>query len=776
MSEKEKEFQAEGATPPLRVVGTNPPRTDGIDKVTGMAKFGADLHPAGMLYGAVLRSPHAHARILLIDASQAEAMDGVKAIVTSADLPGVSWEENRYQFCQSCNILAGEKVLYHGHAVAAVAATSPHIAEEALKKIVVRYEFLLPVLDVQKAMQPDSPLVLDNLYTDELGSNSTSPSNIAGHIRIETGDVEVGFAQAEVIVEREFTTAMVHQGYIEPHSSTAVYHQDGQVTIWTTTQGAFDTRNSVAEILDIPVYNIQVIPMEIGGGFGGKNRVYLEPLAVALSKKSGSRPVKLTMSRSEEFTSTGPNSGSSIKVKMGAKKDGTITAAQATLVYEAGAFPGSPVGSGVGCILAPYRIENVLIDGYDVLVNKPWVSSYRAPGGTNAVFAGESMVDELCRMLGMDPIDFRLHNAVKEGDLHSYGFRFGPIGLIDTLQAAANHPHYNTPKADAPGILTGRGVASGYWGNYGGRSSAVASLNNDGTVNLSTGSVDLSGTRTSLAIQLAETLGIPAEKVHPQVADTDSISYTEGSYGSRTTFATGLAVIEAGQKMLRELTGRAAQLLEVDAGELVYKDGHFTTTDSAPGSSRKSMSFEVLARRLDETGGPVIASAAILADSAAPAFTTQIVDIGLDPDTGKVDILRYTAIQDVGKAVYPIYVEGQIQGGVTQGIGWGLNEGYLYDAEGSLVNTSLLDYRLATSLDLPMIDTVLVEVPHPDHPYGVRGVGEAPILPPPAAIASAIADAAGVRLAQLPMSPDRILEALLSRDDLYYTNQTLRKQ
>ncbi len=749
--------------PSLRSVGTNPLRADGIDKVTGMAKFGADVHMAGMLHGAVLRSPHAHARILSIDTSEAVKMPGVKAVVTCADIPGTANHEDRYTYSQNRNILAHEKALYHGHAIAAVAAINAHVAEEAIRKIVVSYEVLPAVIDLQAAMQPDSILVIEDLYTDELGSRSERPSNIAAHIRMESGDIQAGFAEADVIVEREFSGVMVHQGYIEPHSSTAVYHQNGQVTIWTTTQGAFDTRNSVAEILDIPIKDIHVIPMEIGGGFGGKNRVYLEPLAVMLSRKSGSKPVKLTMSRTEVLTSTGPNSGSIIQVKMGARKDGKITAAQASLVYESGAFPGSPVGSGVDCIFTPYHIENVLVDGYDVVVNKPWVASYRAPGGTNAVFAGEVVVDEISQALGIDPIELRKRNAVKEGDRHAYGYRFGKVGFLETLEAASSHAHTAAPKPVLPGKLVGRGIACGFWGNYGGRSSAVASLNTDGTLNLSTGSVDLSGTRTSLALQLAECLQIPVELIHSQVASTNSISYTEGSYGSRTTYATGLAVYEVGQKIVRELKQRAAQLLEVEnEDEVDYHQGVFSTAGNGGGSKRKEITFKDLAGRLDETGGPLIASAAVLADTSAPAFATQIVDIALDPETGKVDLLRYTAIQDVGKAVYPIYVEGQIQGGVTQGIGWGLNEGFLHDAEGHLINRSLLDYRLPTSLDLPMIDTVLIEVPNPGHPYGVRGVGEAPILAPPAAIANALADAAGIRLTRLPMSPDRILEALLA--------------
>lgn len=739
-----------------QVIGTSPMRHDGVDKVTGRALYGADIHLPGMLHGAVLRSPHAHARILSIDTSQAEALDGVRAVITSKDMPDVEskiaklGEGSVNLRHQSHSILACDKVLFYGHPVAAVAAVDRFTAEEALKLIRVEYETLPPVLDVRQAMRPDAPLLLEDLFTDELGHKSEKPSNVAWHGQDALGDVEQGFRQAAVIVEREFHTSMVHQGYIEPQNATAIYNQDGQVSIWCSTQGAFGVRDQVAEILQIPEGTIRVTPMEIGGGFGGKNNVYLEPLAVLLSRKSGNRPVKMTMSRTEVMAATGPTSGSYIKVKMGADKDGRITAAQATLIYEAGAYPGSPVGAGMGVIFAPYHIENVSIDGYDVVVNKPRTAAYRAPGGTNAAFACEVVVDELCEKLGMYPIEFRLRNAAKEGTRRANGTAYGRIGFVETLEAAKAHAHYSAP---LEGKNRGRGVACGYWGNWGGKSSASASVNADGTVNLLQGSVDIGGTRTALAMQLAESLGIPAEAIRPTVADTGQVGYTEGTYGSRTVFSTGIAVVELGQKIKAEMIERAARVWEVEPAQVSYQDGVFRHNGS-------QMTFAELAGKLNDTGGAVVASAAVFPGKYGPGFATHIADVEVDPETGKVTILRYTAVQDVGKAIYPPYVEGQIQGGVTQGIGWGLNEEFYYDEQGRLANASLLDYRMPVALDLPMIDTVMVEVANPGHPYGVRGVGEVPIVPPPAALANAIYRAVGVRMETLPMSPGKIVETI----------------
>jgi CO/xanthine dehydrogenase Mo-binding subunit len=741
-----------------KVIGTRPIRHDGVDKVTGRAKYGADIHPTGLLYGVVLRSPHAHARIKSIDVSRARALPGVRAVITHRDLrePGdriVELGEGAVNLRHlSNNVLAADKVLYRGHAVAAVAADSIHIADEAAALIKVDYEILPAVVDVESAMKPGAPLLHDDLFADELGKKDSRASNIAKHIRFETGDVEKGFASAKVVIEREFRTATVHQGYIEPHNATALWNADGHVTVWTSTQGAFTVRQQMAELVDLPISRVKVIPMEIGGGFGGKIRVYLEPVAALLSRRSG-RPVKVLMSRADVFEGTGPTPGSYIRIKVGVDANGLITAGQAYMAYEAGGYPGSPIGAGAMCIFACYNVPNGRIDGYDVVVNKPQTAAYRAPGATNAAFALETVLDEICEELKLDPLEFRLKNAAREGTRRVDGPVFPRIGMIESLEAIRQSEHWNTPLT---GKNQGRGVASGFWFNCGLKSSASATVNPDGTVALVEGSTDIGGSRASIAMQLAETLGIAAEDVVPTVGDTDSVGYTDVTGGSRVTFATGYAAYEAARDIQRQLVERAAKIWEVDPALVAYQDG------GVVGPNGKRFSFKEIAAHVNRTGEPVIGRGSVDPEGCGGAFATHLVDVDVDPETGKVQILRYTASQDVGTAIHPSYVEGQIQGGAAQGIGWGLNEEYFYDAAGTMKNATFLDYRIPTCYDLPFIETIIVEVPNPGHPYGVRGVGEVPIVPPPAALANAIYHAAGIRMRQLPMSPPRILHEILA--------------
>lgn len=742
----------------FKVIGTRPIRHDGVDKVTGRALYGADVQLAGLLHGRVLRSPHAHAHIRGIDVRKALALPGVEAVVTAQDLhdPGsrvVELGEGAINLRHlSCNCLARDKALYKGQAVAAVAAVSPHVAEEALSLIEVRYEPLPPVIDVREAMKEKAPLLHDDLITESLGKKTGKPSNVAKHFQFQAGDLAKGWAEAKVIVEREFHTATVHQGYIEPHNATAMWNADGNLTIWCSTQGAFTVRHQVAELLQVPISRVKVVPMEIGGGFGGKIRVYLEPVAALLSRKTG-RPVKVLMSRADVFEGTGPTPGSYIRVKMGADAGGRLTAAEAYLAYEAGAFPGSPVGAGAMCVFSCYDIPNVVIDGFDVVVNKPATSAYRAPGATNAAFATETVIDEICEELRVDPLEFRLRNGAHEGTRRADGPVFPRVGMIETVETARKHPHYTTPLA---GPHRGRGVATGFWFNCGLKSSATASVNADGTVSLVEGSTDIGGSRASIAMQLAEALGIRADEVRPVVGDTDMVGYSDVTGGSRVTFATGWAVYEAAQDIIRQMIARAARIWEVAPEQVTFQEGVLQCQSDAA----KRLTFKELAGRLHATGGTIVGRASVDPPGCGGAFATHIVDVEVDPETGKVAILRYTAVQDAGRAIHPSYVEGQIQGGVVQGIGWALNEEYIYNDKGVMTNASFLDYRLPTSLDLPMIDAVIIEVPNPGHPFGVRGVGEVPIVPPPAALANAIYRAVGVRLRELPMSPGRVAAAL----------------
>ena len=740
-----------------KVVGTRPIRHDGTDKVTGRAKYGGDFQMAGLLFGKVLRSPHAHAKIKSIDVSKAMAYPGVLAVITGADMP-VAGNKDADQGARfsSDRLMARDKALFIGHAVAAVAALDAHTAETAIGLINVSYEALEPVMSVKDAMKDNAVLIHDDVKTTDLGEQTDKASNIASHFRFELGDLEKGFGEADVIVEHEYDTATVHQGYIEPQTAAALWNADSRLTVWTSTQGAFNAREEIAGVLGMPVSKVKVVPMEIGGGFGGKINVYLEPLAALLSKKTG-LPVKMQMTRTETFECTGPTSGTYIKLKMGATKDGKITAAEAYLAYESGAYPGSMVGAGGTCVFAPYEIENMRVDGYDVVVNKTKVAAYRAPAAPNAAFAAETVVDELCGKLGMDPIEFRLLNASKEGTRRVDGPTFPVIGNVETLEAAKDTEQYKTA---LNGANRGRGVASGYWMNIGFQSSCAISVNADGTINLVEGSTDIGGTRASIAMQAAEVLGIPAEDVRPNVGDTESVGYTFLTGGSRTTFATGWAAHDCAQDIKAKMIERAAIIWEVEAGDIELVDGTFQHKSDPD----LKLTFKELAGRLNGSGGPVSSQVSVNPSGAGGAFSTHIVDVEVDPETGKVEILNYTAVQDAGKAIHPSYVEGQMQGGVVQGIGWALNEEYVFSKDGRMENSSFLDYRMPTSLDLPMINTVIVEVANPGHPFGVRGVGEVPIVPPMAAIANAISQALGVRLCRLPMSPGIIVDALWEKN------------
>ncbi|MCH7593374.1 MAG: xanthine dehydrogenase family protein molybdopterin-binding subunit [Chloroflexi bacterium] len=748
-----------------RVVGTRPIRPDGLDKVTGRALYGADIKLDGLVQGAVLRSPHVHARIKSIDTSRAEKAPGVLAVMTGADMPvaaagkvdgkegnvALSWSSNR--------VMAHDKVLFKGHPVAAVAANDRNSALEALRLIDVEYEPLEPILTIKQAMAPGAALVHDGLVGNHLGE-SVKNTNVAVIIRHELGDPSGAMDRATLVIEREVEMATVHQGYIEPQTGTAFWDEDGRVTVWTSTQGAFGVRAQMAGILNLTETDVHVIPMEIGGGFGGKLNVYLEPVAAILSKKCG-RPVKVYMNRVDVFEATGPAAAATIKIKIGVDDDGKILAAEAVLKYEAGSYPGSPVAAGAVCCFASYDIDNVRIDGYDVLVTKPKTSAYRAPGSTHVAYGVESVIDEICEQRGYDPIEFRLKNASKEGKRRADGPIWGPIGITQVLDESRDSSHWQSPleKTGPDGKKRGRGIAVGFWRNAGRRSVVTLNLNSDGIVSMIEGSVDIGGSRASIAMQAAEVLCIPMEDIRPTIGSTNTVGYTDNTGGSRTTYATGMAAYRAAELMIEELKTRVAKVWDIEESEVVYDAGTFRAMQDAELQSM-SMTFKELAGRIDGTGGPVAVTGTVDVSEAGGAFGAHIVDIEVDPETGKTDVLRYTVVQDVGGVIHPSYAEGQLQGGAVQGIGWALNEEYYLTDEGKMANSSFLDYRMPTTLDLPEIETILVEVPNPVHPFGVRGAGEVSIAPPLGAIANALHDALGMRFRQAPMKPARILESL----------------
>ncbi|MEM7406264.1 MAG: xanthine dehydrogenase family protein molybdopterin-binding subunit [Pseudomonadota bacterium] len=744
----------------FRVVGKRPWRPDGVEKVTGRANYGADQAMAGMLFGVVVRSPHAHARIRRVDTSRAVVAAGVKAVITCEDFPEISAAEatkgtapTNFEHL-SRNLMARGKVLYDGHAVAAVAATSLGAARRAARLIEVDYEVLPHVLDVDSAMADDAPLLHDDLLTADGRPAATATTNIAKRVDFAIGDQASGWAAAEVIVEREYHTQPVHQGYIEPHAVVADATEDGQTQIWSSSQGHFMVRQYCAGLLNLNVADVRVTPAEIGGGFGAKTTVWLEPLAVVLSRKA-QRPVKMTMTRAEVFRATGPTSGSAMRIKLGATRDGRITAAQGEFRFQAGAYPGAPVHLACMCAFTPYNIENVELLGYDVLTNRPKAAAYRAPGAPIAAFAAESALDELARELDIEPLELRARNAARQGTKTPYGPVLGVVGYQETLDAARRHPHMSAPL----GPNQGRGVASGYWFNVGGETTCAVSLLEDGTIMVNSGTPDVGGSRASLSMMAAEVFGIDIENVRAAIPDTSSLGFNRHTGGSRVTFAAGMMVVEAARDCVDQLRERAALLWDIDSDAVEWREGAAHPAGDNAGTFTP-LTLKDLAARTPDTGGPVNARKSSNVQAPGAAFATHIVDVEVDRQTGAVKVLRYTALQDVGRAIHPSYVEGQIQGGVVQGIGWALNEEYIYDDKGRLENASFLDYRMPVASDLPMIDTVIIEVPNPSHPFGVRGVGEVPIVPPMAAIANAIEHAVGARLTSLPMSPPRVLAAL----------------
>ena len=744
----------------MKVVGTSPVRPDGVPKVTGLAQYGADYSLPGMLWAKVLRSPHAHARILSVDTSKAAALPGVKGIILGSDFPDHPFDyvgpervaQNYWHMTR--NIMAREKALFEGHAIAAVAATTAAIAAEAVALIDVKYEVLPHCIDVEDAMKPDAPLLFEDMITRGVVPAPSKPSNISKRLEFSVGDIAAGFASADEVVEMSFKTAAVHQGYIEPHSCLARYGADGQCELWSASQGHFVVRAYTAKLVGMEIGNLLVHPAEIGGGFGGKTVVYVEPMAVLLSRKTG-HPVKIMMSREDVFKSTGPTSGSSMTVKIGVKKDGTIVAAEGLFKFQAGAFPGSPVMNATMCAFAPYVIPNVKSVGFDVVSNRPKSAAYRAPGSPISAFAVESVLDVLAKKIGMDPLKMRLKNAVKAGSPTAWGPKHSHDGYAETIQALLDHPQYNKPL----GKNQGRGVASGFWFNGGGESTASVHINEDGTVVIATGSMDVGGSRASMALMAAETLGVPYESVRSTVADTASIGYNHVTGGSRVTYATGIAVVEACNKVIEDLRLRASLMWDTDIKNVVWSDGYAKPVDPSVGNF-EPLSLKAIASKRAVTGGPIGYEASTNAGGQAPGFSTQFVDVEVDPETGAVKILQFVAAQDVGRAIHRDYCAGQIVGGVVQGIGWALNEEYIYDSKGRLSNAGFLDYRIPVASDLPMIEAVLVEVPNPSHPFGVKGVGEANIVPPMAAIANAIENAIGRRMTDLPMSPPKVLAAI----------------
>jgi len=734
-------------------IGKNTVRPDGAEKVTGRAEYGADTSMPGMIWGSVLRSPHPHAKIISINTKKAEGLKGVKAVITSKDIvdfpldtPVILGIQDMRWMCR--NVMAKDKVLFHGHPLAAVAATTQEIAAKACELIEVEYEILPWSIDIEDAIKPDAPILHENYTFND------KPSNIVGTLEHKKGNLEEGFAKADVIIERNFKTEAVHQGYIETHACLVSVAGDGRATIWSSSQGQFMVRAMTAYLTGIPQSNIKAIPAEIGGGFGGKTIVYLEPLATVLSQKTG-RPVKIVMSREDTMRATGPTSASISTVKIGATNDGKIVAAQGTFYLQAGAFPGSPIRGATACAFGPYDLPNAYTLGYDVVSNRSKVAAYRAPGAPIGSYGVECVIDEIAEAIKMCPLEIRKINAAKEGTKAVQGPVYPKMGYLETVQAAIDHPHYKAPL----GKNQGRGVASGFWFNAGGESSAQLNITEDGNVVVTTGHPDIGGSRASIANITAELLGINHNRVSVQIGDTASIGFSNLTGGSRVLFASAMVVTQSSQKVIKQLKERAGKIWGIDPDAIEWENGEARPAGDNAGKF-KPLSLAEIADKATATGGPIGAGVQLNTEGAEGGFATHICDVEVDVELGIVRVIRYTSIQDVGKAIHPDYVEGQLQGGCAQGIGWALSEEYIYNKNGHLDNTGFLDYRMPVCSDLPMLDTLIIEVPNPKHPQGVRGVGEVPLVPTLGAVSNAVYQALGKRSYSLPMSPPKVLKII----------------
>ena len=748
-----------------RVIGQPLPLIDAAEKVRGEAIFATDVQLPGLLVGKFLGSAHAHAEILSIDTSQAEALPGVWAVITAADIPKVDTydPDNRNHA-----FMARRFAVYAGQPVAAVAADDLTTAGAALELIKVEYRPLPVVFDLREAILPGSPAVSREVTADtesEAATEEQELPNLANRHVFEHGDTDAAFAESDVIVERTYTVPVVHHGYIEPHAVTAHWDRVGHVTVWECMQSPFEARDLIADTLGIPHTNIALNTTEVGGAFGGKWKGIFGPLGALLARRAG-RPVKLILSRRQELISANPAPHTVIWIKTGAKEDGTLTALEAQVLMDVGAFPehDGPSAAGVSAMIRnKYKFQAWRLESQNVLTNKVAIGTYRAPGAPNAAFAIESQMDEIASRLGLDPLALRLQNVVEEGDLLVNLQPQVKNGVKETLTALAEHPAWTDPpppRRGDDGLLHGRGVALGAWGSGMWPASASATLEADGKIRVILGQVDVSGSYTSLAQIVAETLGVSAQKIVMKRAGTDHATYAPVSGGSGTIYSMGSAVKEAARNLRAKFLKRAAQELKVSEAELEVNDeGVFVAAEP-----ERSCSFQ----RLYELGTdifqakypPVVSQGSTLPQQQAPTFAATAAEVAVDPETGQVTVTRLTTAQDVGKAINPLSVDGQIQGAAAQSVGMALWEEVMYDEEGQVRNPSLLDYQMPTPMDMPMIETSIVEAPGGDGPYGAKGVGEPPMIPPVVAVANAVAAAIGTRIYDLPITPERVWRAL----------------
>lgn len=754
----------------LEFVGVPRPRMDGPDKVTGRTRYVADMALPGMLHAALVLSPHPRARVRSIEAGAARSLPGVAAVLTGADLPA------------GVGLIARGDVYYVGHPVAAVLADDPETATAAAEQVHVDYEVLTPVLDPEAAMAPDSPLARPDLHGEggDAGSHggdagahggddgpgakfapSVKPRNVDRVIEHRRGDPDAAWAECDLILEDTYRTARVHQGYMEPQGCLAEPRADGGVTLWTPTQGQFYAQRQTARELGLAEHLVRVVPTPVGGGFGGKI-LLLEPLTAALACRVR-RPVRLILNRTTDFYVANPGAATVIRLKIGARRDGTLLALEAEIIQDSGAAPGSPPGVGALLLGSTYRIPNVAITAYDVLTNKTPVGAYRAPGAPQAYFALESHLDRVARALDLDPVELRLRHAVAEGDPRSDGRPWPSIGLRQCLERLRDHPTWQGREARR-GPDEGWGMAVGSWPGGTEAAAAACRVNGDGTVTVTVGSVDLTGSHSAMAAIAAEVLNLPVERVRVITADTDQAPMAGMSAGSKTVYTVGAAVQAAAEEVRRQILAMAADVLEAGVHDLEIRDGRVQVR-GAPSRGIEVAELAQMTARFGSSYEPLHGLGRSAIDKQAPGFAVHLARVRVDRETGQVRVLEYVAVQDVGRAINPAEVLGQIHGGVLQGIGRALSERMVHDPAGQLATATLGDYLIPTSTDVPRFEVEFVEVPAPHGPFGAKGVGEPPAVPCAAAIANAIEDAVGVRLTEVPMTPDLVLRGLQGGGD-----------
>ena len=715
---------------PYRVIGVSRPRADSRAKVTGSARYAADqAAPPGLLHARIVPSVYAHARIRSIDAGDALAMPGVVAVLTADDLGVVVDGGGRRE-----TPLARDLAVFAGQPVALVVARTETAATDAADAVVVDAEPLDPLVDAVRAAD---------------GGDET----VGERYHVTDGDAAAAFAGADVVVHGRFDAAWVHQGYLEPHAATAWLDDDGTLVISASMQGLFDARDTIATLFGLPLTRVRVIAPTIGGAFGSKE-VLIEPLVAGAALRLR-RPVRLVLTRREDMAATDPAQGVTTRLRIGADRDGRFAGLQADAVYDSGAFPdASWEWFTSGLLTGPYRWPAFDVRSAGVRTNRFGSGHYRAPSGPQGLFALETLVDELADSLGLDPIELRLRNLVAEGDRMTGADSWPRIGLAECLETIRMHPLWVARAALPAG--EGVGVAAGVWRNAQQPASATCRLEPDGTLTVVTGVVDLAGSLTILGAIAAEAFGVPYESVRVVTATTDTAPTTPATSASAITYAVGPAVRAAAEEARDRLLAIAAEDLEIDPRDLELVDGVIRPRD---GSSSGIVVAE-LAHELSTTWAsprpPVEGHGTTAHTQPAPSSTAHLAHVRVDAETGEVRLLDYVAVQDVGRALNPALVEGQMAGGAVQGIGRALLEALVHDDAGQLLTGTLMDYALPRASMLPPIETRWLEVPAPEGPFGARGMAEAPVLPAPAAIANAIAAATGVRLRELPMTAPRV--------------------